>query len=197
MARLELAARRENGRIHLEARMTSNGEEPVKIALRHRCPNGPISFVGLGEDFDYYGTCNMGACAEPESVTHLTVPAGGERVTVVALSWPEGGDGCRRPLPFGRHDLNAWGDLLEPEGSNLCGLPHAQLDLPAPPRPAPKSPPEPEVRCPPMPTCGLACDGPFAKDEHGCTQCACEPDPWGTRSPRRPSPPPRPTPSGR
>lgn len=156
----------------------------MEITLRHACPGGPLSFVGLGQGFDYYGTCNMGACIEPDAQTRLLVPAGGQTITVASLSWPEAGDGCRAKLEPGRYDINGFGELVAPEGSSLCGLAHTRLEIPAPPKP-----PTPAHRCPPMPTCGLACEGgAFARDENGCSRCACADEPWGTRPKRPPLP---------
>lgn len=40
------------------------------------------------------------------------------------------------------------------------------------PRPA-----EPTHRCPPLPACGIGCDFGQARDENGCTLCACNPNP--------------------
>lgn len=183
VARLELSARRDRGVIHLEGSLTSNLETAVEVTLRSPCPGGPISLTGLGDGFDYYATCRQGACRTTHTTVQLAVPTGGATVKVIDLSWPESGDGCRSSLAPGHYDINAWGEVESPEGTVLCGMAHATLDIPAVP-PSPKPAPSAPV-CKPMPTCGIACEsGRFARDAEGCPVCGCEDDRIGVEPTR-------------
>jgi hypothetical protein len=52
---------------------------------------------------------------------------------------------------------------------------------PSEPQPAPPQPTRRTDRCPRMPACGIACDFGQARDENGCTLCACAPNPFQPR----------------
>lgn len=171
-----------DGTLTLRAYAASASDDPVELVLPDRCPNGPGTFTGLPAGYDVYGTCNAGACP-PAPPRRLTLDDAWTELAQASLD-PRGGV-CNAPLPAGHYAI---GFELDTEVS-VCLLGAAAFEVAPTPtvrtrptRPAPTTPPAPPTApspttraCPPMPACGLACPaGGFARDENGCTLCACD-----------------------
>lgn len=137
--------------VRLEIRATSDGQHeltvfaesattsPQEIVLPDRCPGGPIDFEGLGPGYDYYGTCNAGACIGQRSPEHVRMGPG-ERVPLASTKIStRGGEPCTKPLPPGRYVVRP----LLPESLHACVVP-ALLDVSET-----TSPTAPDVRKPP------------------------------------------------
>lgn len=109
---------------------------------------------------------------------------------------PDDGAGTWRPLrPREFELLFSSGRIdrvrLSPDGALLEGTSFwqgrsrpvsARRSPPAPPPRLPAPPPTPPLTprvCPPPRACGIYCPYGMARDEHGCSQCACAPGPWG------------------
>jgi len=161
---------------------TATAIRDVTIDLLDTCPGGPIAFTGLPSGYDLYGTCVMGRCAGQRDRTETIAAGGTLMITEVELR--TAGGSCNKPLPAGTRRLS-----FKPPpvvgGGEACGPGNVKVKLGGKPRR--DEPDEPEValdagaaqpRCKPMPACGLGCPngGGFAKDEHGCSICACAED---------------------
>jgi hypothetical protein len=158
------------GRAYIVTALAKNkSNEPVTLNLPSRCPQGPVVFHGLGEGYDYYGSCAMGACAGPREPERFRL-APGQTVELAAVQIDPGGAGCTVALPEGKHAVT----FTVPRAGQVCVGTFASVE--GPPAPKPKAPakPPPRATCPPMPTCGLACpSGEFARDANGCPTCGC------------------------
>src|SRR5690606_10149525 len=53
------------GRFELVATATNETDQPIEATIRARCPGPVARFDGLPGEYDYGGTCRMGACIEP------------------------------------------------------------------------------------------------------------------------------------
>jgi hypothetical protein len=122
------------------------GADALELALPDRCPNGPVDFAGLGAGYDYYGTCNAGACAGTREPRRLTLPAGATQELASVTVHLRGAPPCTKALPAGRHRIVP----VVPElGVRTCVV-GTVLEVPAPPaperrteRPTPKPSPDP------------------------------------------------------
>lgn len=170
VAQLELTAELVGDEVKLRATLASNSDSSVNVTLHSPCPGGPVAFTGLGEGFDYYGTCNAGACQETDEPLTVFLPAGRGKVEIASTFFPISGDACRPPLEGGSHHLYGQAQVIAPEGATICGSAFTKLILPE----AKKKARPPGATCPPQPVCALGCpSGGFARDENGCFLCAC------------------------
>jgi hypothetical protein len=138
------------------------GANALVLELPDRCPNGPIDFTGLDSSYDYYGTCNAGACAGTRPPKRITL-APGVTTDVASTTLHLGGaPPCTTRLTEGRRRIVP----VAPElGVPTCVV-GAVLDVPAiaeapPPRPKPPGPSRPSSPSPPPPAAG---------DPYACTQ---------------------------
>jgi hypothetical protein len=147
-------------------------DKPITLELPDRCPQGPVVFVGLSPEYDYYGTCAAGACAGPRDPVRFNLDPG-QRIELAAIMVRPGGGGCTQALPPGRHHIG----FSVPYRGQTCSRGPAAIEVrdpKPPPRPPTKTAPAPGVTCPPMPACGIACPGgSFARDAQGCPLCGC------------------------
>jgi hypothetical protein len=56
----------------------------VEFELPDRCPSGSVDFEGLPAGFDYYRTCNAGACPGPRQPQRVSLDPGGRRQVALA-----------------------------------------------------------------------------------------------------------------
>lgn len=169
----------------ITARLRNRSTKPIEVVAPDRCPQGPAYFHGLGENYDYYGTCAAGACAAPRPSVRLRIPAG-KSLDVATIRVDPAGNGCNPPLEPGAYAVS----FGIPNQSAFCGGPAAQFERKSPTPPA--RPVAPAKKCPPQPACGIACPGgDFARDENGCSTCGCAKGP----SAIAPSEPGRPPPA--
>jgi hypothetical protein len=180
----------ERGRVTVVAALHNADVRAHTLTLPGVCPGGLARFTGLPDGSDPYGTCAMGACAGPIEAHTLTL-APGKTETIARVEIDPAGSACMAPLAPGRYAL---GFEVVLAGAESCLTRSATFEVAGavapPPRrrdPVPEvrrevSPERPSARCPPMPACGIGCPGPLARDENGCTLCACEPDPFGPPS---------------
>lgn len=155
-------------KVEVTALAKNKSSKEITLSLPSRCPQGPVVFQGLGDGYDYYGTCAKGACAGPRDPERFTLPSG-RTVELAAIEVDPKGGACTPPLPPGRHRIS----FTVPHGGEVCAGTFATLEV----REAPKPPPEParKASCPPMPACGIACPGgAFARDANGCPLCGCD-----------------------
>lgn len=97
---------------------------PTEVTLPDPCPNGAAVFRGLPETYDYYGTCNAGACptTSPRTVSL------GESPTVIAETSINPRQGtCNAPLSAGLYLISA--ELSLPN-VRLCTNRAATLTVP-------------------------------------------------------------------
>lgn len=178
VAQLDLFAEVVGGEVVLRATLASNSESSVSVTLSAPCPGGPVAFSGLGDGFDYYGTCNVGACQDANGTVTVVLPDERRRVEIASTTFPIAGDTCRPGLSGGSHHLYGEAHVLSPEGATICGSAFTKLILPETERKS--AAPRRVVSCPPQPVCGLACpSGGFARDKNGCPLCACRDAPPG------------------
>ena len=110
-------------------------KEPITFELPERCPNGLVDFTGLGEGYDYYGTCTAGACFRPNSAVTITLAPGERRPLVETTLFLGGQEPCRKALPSGRFALAA----VPPRGSVEICSETVIIDVPSS-APAPAAP---------------------------------------------------------
>ncbi len=160
-----------NGTVQVTVLARSRLAEPLEVELPDNCPNGPIQFSGLPHPYDYYRTCNQGACAPGvRTPQRVTLPRGRDVTLSTIVINPKGGT-CNEPLPAARYTVS----FVTP-WRNACVSSYGSFGK-APPPPPPKKV-EPPKKCPPMPACGIGCPGPMKRDANGCTLCACEESPF-------------------
>ena len=97
---------------------------PTEVTLPDPCPNGAAVFRGLPETYDYYGTCNAGACptTSPRNVPLTDAP------TVIAETSVDPRQGtCNAPLASGLYLISA--ELSLPN-VRLCTNRAATLTVP-------------------------------------------------------------------
>lgn len=121
----------------LEVRPIPEGLEVV-VALRNRdvsehqaelavdCPGGPVRFSGLTPGYDYYQTCNMGPCIQPDPPRRVVVPAGGAApLTRIVLH--HHATGCQPNLQIGSDPLLARVQFLKASTMEVCEVGGQQL----------------------------------------------------------------------
>lgn len=102
--------------------------EPLTFDVPERCPNGLIDFEGLGAGYDYYGTCNAGACAGWGPTRRITLAEGASQPIAVAHVDTKGRAPCTNPIPPGRYAVRP----VPPKTTvNVC-VEGAVLEVPAP-----------------------------------------------------------------
>lgn len=112
----------------LHATAVNQTKETMKLPLHDRCPGGAVDFQGLGEGYDYYGTCTMGACG-PREDPIVELPPGVPVRLATAVVSPKGG-ACQAALTEASYSLSFTLPLKTP----LEGICRTELSLP---RPAP------------------------------------------------------------
>jgi hypothetical protein len=165
-----------DGSYQLIARARSWASRDLVLTVPTTCPNGPAAFFGLPEGYDYYGTCNAGACLPtPLGRKTVVLPAGG-MIDLASTTINPLRSTCNAALPPGDHPISYTLDL---RGARVCGPDANGVNIPHPPSPSAAPSPTPaSPACPPMPTCGIGCNGPPLRDANGCALCGCE-EPWG------------------
>ena len=99
---------------------------PQTFVVIDRCPDGLVVFDGLGEGFDYEGTCLAGDCLTyGESVEHTLAPEASLLVETAVVPW---GDDCNAPIAPGVYTISGSLPLTDDPQPMVCGLP-ARLSL--------------------------------------------------------------------
>lgn len=166
-----------DGTYELIARGKSWSASPLRVTVPNVCPGAAPAFSGLPRGYDYYGTCNQGACFAPASGRRvIEIPPGGW-VDIATTRIDPRGDGCNRPLPPGDYHVRY---TLDVQGATVCPAPMNTVHVAGAPPPAPPRPAAAPNACPPSPTCGLGgCPYGYAVDPNGCSLCACADPPGG------------------
>jgi hypothetical protein len=96
--KIQLSVEREQsgGFWFLHANALNQTGAPIHLELEARCPGGLADFQGLGDGYDYYGACAMGACADREAPV-LELPPGVSLRVATAVVAPKG-NGCQPAL---------------------------------------------------------------------------------------------------
>jgi len=103
--------------------------ERLELELPERCPAGLVDFEGLGAGYDYYGTCNAGACADSPPIRRITLePQARRQLIAAAHIHLDGRAPCTTALPPGSYTVRP----LPPETSASVCVEGAVLDVPAP-----------------------------------------------------------------
>jgi hypothetical protein len=162
------------GRLKIVAGAINNTASPILVTVQDRCPAGAIQFTGLPAGYDYYGTCNKGACPGNRPPITWSLPPDKQVDLATFVLDPAGGT-CNAPLPGGTYDVSF---KLAAGDSTTCGpfatrVVRTVAPISAPPAP-PQRAPKRQHPCPPMPTCGIGCSGPPARDVNGCPTCGCQ-----------------------
>jgi hypothetical protein len=99
-------------------------DAPLSFSFPDRCPQGPVRFSGLGEEYDYYRSCTKGACMGPRSPVRFTLQPGESR-TIESVQLSPGGGNCVAALAPGRYEIAP----IPPElDGKVCVVP-AQLEV--------------------------------------------------------------------
>jgi hypothetical protein len=161
------------GKVHEITAIVHNVSNRARsFELPDRCPAGPAAFFGLPGGYDYHRTCAMGACAEHKPRRFSVEP--GQRIEIDAVTIDPAGGSCNQPLPSGQYHV---GFTITYPGVTCPGswATVGETPKPAPAPPLPKTAPDRHTSCPGMPNCDLFCPGgAFARDNKGCTICACD-----------------------
>lgn len=112
--RVQLTVERESrgGQWFLHAIATNQTAEPLVLTLQDRCPGGAVDFSGLGDGFDYYGTCVMGACTPQPQLEIQLAPGVATRLATAVVD-PRG-NGCQAALAPGPYELSFALPLTDP-----------------------------------------------------------------------------------
>jgi hypothetical protein len=137
----------------------------LSFELPERCPNGLVDFSGLGARYDYYGTCNAGACAGWPPVRRITLGRRSAQLLAEAAINVQGKAPCTSALAPGRYTLRP---LLPQCDVRMC-VAAATLAVPAPAvGSAPAFDPANPYACQAPADCVLSCP-----DARGCCGWAC------------------------
>jgi len=118
----------------------------LQFLLPDRCPVGPIDFDGLPDGYDYYQTCNAGACLGPRGMHALELGAR-ERRTLLTVQLSAAGGPCNDQLERALYQIAP----IAPTVSYRVCVEPARLDLrkvKLPPRPLAPAPAPERVRAP-------------------------------------------------
>jgi hypothetical protein len=118
----------------------------LAFVLPDQCPAGPLALEGLAEDYDYYQTCNAGACPGPRGMQTVQLAAR-ERRVLAQLKLDARGGACNAPLESAFYRVRA---VVPPLANRVC-VEAASLDLrnvKIPLKPAPKLTPQPPPAAP-------------------------------------------------
>jgi hypothetical protein len=108
----------------------------LQFVLPDRCPTGPLDFEGLPDGYDYYQTCNAGACGGPRGMLNIQL-APRERRSLLNLQLSAAGTTCNEQLESALYNVVP----VAPSVSYRVCVESARLDLrnvKLPPKPAPK-----------------------------------------------------------
>lgn len=114
---LEIRTLEEGFEILVALRNRDSSEHQVELAVD--CPGGPVRFSGLSPGYDYYQTCNMGPCIQPDPPRRVVVPAGGAAaLTRIVLHHRT--TGCQPNLQIGSEPLLARVQFLKTSTMEVC-----------------------------------------------------------------------------
>ncbi len=102
--------------------------EILKFDLPEKCPAGLIDFEGLGSGYDYYQTCNKGACVGFPEIRSVQIGPGQEHPLASTYVSLAGQAPCTKPLSGTEFEIRA----LAPETNVTFCTESALLELPAP-----------------------------------------------------------------
>lgn len=126
LLRVELQERDANVSVRVLARNLT--PEPLTFELPERCPNGLIDLVGLGPGYDYYQTCNKGACQGFPPARRVKLSPGQEQILTGAHVSLQGKAPCTKPLSGTRFEIGA----VAPTSTVSFCTESAVLELPKP-----------------------------------------------------------------
>lgn len=116
--------------VSLRAVATNVSGGTLDVAMIEQCPAGQALFSGLGDGFDYYGTCVMGACEDSGQTFVETLVPGG--ALTVEVSVPLGGGTCNAAVDPGAYSLTFALPLVG-EDVTVCPPAAAALAVTTPP----------------------------------------------------------------
>jgi hypothetical protein len=107
--------------VTLLARAKNLTSTPLELRLKDRCPGGEAQFSGLGDAYDYYATCAMGACAGGRPPRVIALPPG-ETVDISSTDIaPDGDAPCNEPIAARKYELTFTLPLEGASNPVLCG----------------------------------------------------------------------------
>jgi hypothetical protein len=107
--------------VTLLARAKNLTTKPLELTLKDRCPGGEAQFSGLGDAYDYYATCAMGACAGGRPPRVIALPPG-ETVDISSTDIdPDGDAPCNEPIAARKYELTFTLPLEGASNPVLCG----------------------------------------------------------------------------
>lgn len=136
-------------RVKIALRAENLSGQAVSFTLPDNCPSGPLALRGLGAGFDYYGSCNAGACPGPRRSSVVSLGPGEAR-DLATTTIPLLGSACTPALKPGRAVV----DVIAPQASvDTCTV-GTTFEIPAPKTPtaAPKAAPATTTPAPPPST---------------------------------------------
>lgn len=150
--------------VTLTTRLFNNTKKKQRIALRSRCPAPPVVLRGLPAEVDPATKCSRDPCRSLAPVVVNIAPKKSVELSKTVVLFD--GNECAAPLPPGEHIVSF---AIEPVDIDklprTCGPYPVTLERPD----ESKRPHE----CKHI-ACGIACEGPMARDKYGCTLCACD-----------------------
>jgi hypothetical protein len=151
----------------LQAQIENVSKQSLSFVLMDRCPAGLLAFEGLPDDYDYYQTCNAGACVGASGAQTIQLAAGQRKLLAsVALS-VEGGT-CNAPLeqalyrlrprvPDVTYNVCVEGVLLDLRNVRIPSKPVAVAPKPSEPKPSPPATAADPRACTRSDECVLSC----------------------------------------
>jgi hypothetical protein len=99
----------------------------LTLTVANPCPDGLVTFDGLGDGYDYYGSCQAGDCLDSGEPVAYTLVPGETLVETVTIA--TGGDSCNAALSPQDYVIGGDLPLIAGDTANVCTL-RAQLDIP-------------------------------------------------------------------
>ncbi len=107
--------------VALAASVTNVVGRDVTFTVFEPCPDGLVTFGGLGDGYDYYGSCLAGACqGSGEPVSHTLAPGEAMDVSATLLT---AGDACNAPVDAGDYEIFGSLPLTDGPQPTVCERP--------------------------------------------------------------------------
>ena len=110
----------EGDNVELQAHVKNLTDVPLPLTVVDACPNGVAAFQGLPEGYDYYGSCNAGACPPDLPPKVIIIEAGQTQIIETAAINLSGGT-CNEPVPPAlAYEINYALTTFQHANPNLC-----------------------------------------------------------------------------
>lgn len=104
--------------VTLTAAVTNVSGASQTFTVYEPCPDGLVTFDGLGDGYDYYGSCLAGACPTSGEVVSYTLGDG--ETLDVAATLSVAGDSCNQPLDASEYELGGGLPLTDDPQPVVC-----------------------------------------------------------------------------